>query len=418
MGQASCSSCECGKDQSVEFSVEQKNFQEHQLVPEIVLPSEKVTPQPTPQGKVMPLRLVLKLQSRWRAYKERKQYLTYNSQINYIVYFSNQELMETIKPGRLASTQRINSLPYKYKSAGVYIGEWKGGFRDGWGIMHWNNGSKYEGEWGWGRPFGKGRFTFLDGEKFEGDWRDYYISQKEITEKNNQDGFLWLYKKQNQLLEENNLDPLCKDNKKQVESIYEKLVDIRAYVKKVESRVIKAGVPSHLVSSNCRTFSQKFYEDGSVYIGEWKNERRSGSGKLVEKDGTVYEGEWRNDIPYGYGKKTFSNGTYYIGGIKGSSREGWGEFFWDDGCFYVGKWEGNCMHGVGEFVWPDKRTYKGEWENAKMHGFGIMIGKKGQKYEGYWRKGKRHGEAYTKDSQGRVSREEWFKGKRVMFNNS
>jgi hypothetical protein len=62
------------------------------------------------------------------------------------------------------------------------------------------------------------------------------------------------------------------------------------------------------------------YLNGSVYEGDWKENRKHGRGQFIETDGrTVHVGEWEND--YKHGKGTFiQKGAYMIEGIwnKGS----------------------------------------------------------------------------------------------------
>ncbi|KAG8234040.1 hypothetical protein J437_LFUL014126, partial [Ladona fulva] len=59
--------------------------------------------------------------------------------------------------------------------------------------------------------------------------------------------------------------------------------------------------------------------DASVtetYMGEWKNDRRSGFGISERSDGLRYEGEWFNNKKYGYGATTFKDGTKEEGKYK------------------------------------------------------------------------------------------------------
>ena len=44
-----------------------------------------------------------------------------------------------------------------------------------------------------------------------------------------------------------------------------------------------------------------FYSDGTKYEGEWKNNMRSGKGKMTYKNNSVYEGNWRNNKKDGIG---------------------------------------------------------------------------------------------------------------------
>lgn len=52
------------------------------------------------------------------------------------------------------------------------------------------------------------------------------------------------------------------------------------------------------------------------YMGEWKNDKRSGFGISERSDGLKYEGEWFNNKKYGYGVTTFKDGTKEEGKYK------------------------------------------------------------------------------------------------------
>lgn len=53
-----------------------------------------------------------------------------------------------------------------------------------------------------------------------------------------------------------------------------------------------------------------------TYIGEWKNDKRSGFGVSERSDGLKYEGEWFNNKKYGYGVTTFKDGSKEEGKYK------------------------------------------------------------------------------------------------------
>ena len=55
---------------------------------------------------------------------------------------------------------------------------------------------------------------------------------------------------------------------------------------------------------------------GSVYEGEFKNNKLHGKGKMTCADSTVAEGEFKNDKLHGQGKMTFVDGTVYDGKFK------------------------------------------------------------------------------------------------------
>ncbi|KAJ7312193.1 hypothetical protein JRQ81_006559 [Phrynocephalus forsythii] len=53
-----------------------------------------------------------------------------------------------------------------------------------------------------------------------------------------------------------------------------------------------------------------------IYVGEWKNDKRSGFGISQRSDGLKYEGEWASNKRHGYGCMTFPDGTKEEGKYK------------------------------------------------------------------------------------------------------
>jgi hypothetical protein len=41
------------------------------------------------------------------------------------------------------------------------------------------------------------------------------------------------------------------------------------------------------------------WHDGSMYEGQWKNDKANGKGRLIHADGDVYEGDWLDDKAHG-----------------------------------------------------------------------------------------------------------------------
>ncbi len=52
-----------------------------------------------------------------------------------------------------------------------YVGEFRGGHRNGQGKYIWSNGDKYEGEFKDDKPNGQGTYTWSDGSKYVGEWK-------------------------------------------------------------------------------------------------------------------------------------------------------------------------------------------------------------------------------------------------------
>ncbi|KAL8590620.1 hypothetical protein ACOMHN_011056 [Nucella lapillus] len=76
---------------------------------------------------------------------------------------------------------------------------------------------------------------------------------------------------------------------------------------------------SMYTDSNLSFVSQDDITDVNVtetYMGEWKNDKRSGFGISERSDGLKYEGEWYNNRKYGYGVTTLKDGTKEEGKYK------------------------------------------------------------------------------------------------------
>lgn len=76
---------------------------------------------------------------------------------------------------------------------------------------------------------------------------------------------------------------------------------------------------SMYTDSNLSFVSQDDITDVNVtetYMGEWKNDKRSGFGVSERSDGLRYEGEWFNNKKYGNGVTTFKDGTREEGKYK------------------------------------------------------------------------------------------------------
>ena len=92
------------------------------------------------------------------------------------------------------------------------------------------------------------------------------------------------------------------------------------------------------------------WADGTVYTGEFKNDKISGFGKIIYKrSGAIYEGHWKDnkkDSDNKESKMTYSDGSTYVGTMKNDKREGHGVMTWPkDGSSYVGNFSADKRHG-------------------------------------------------------------------------
>ena len=101
------------------------------------------------------------------------------------------------------------------------------------------------------------------------------------------------------------------------------------------------------------------------YIGEFKNMKRWGKGKLLTEQ-ILYEGEFNNDQIEGVGKIIFlKSRTEYTGIFKEGKIEGYGRFKWSNGEKYEGEVKDGKMHGAGKYFYKNGKIFEGYFDNGK-----------------------------------------------------
>ena len=88
------------------------------------------------------------------------------------------------------------------------------------------------------------------------------------------------------------------------------------------------------------------WENGTKYMGEWKDGIKHGQGTYTYLDGKNYVGEFRNG-------KFNGQGTYIygIGKLKGEK--------------YEGEWKNGERTGPGTYTWSNGDKYVGEYKDEK-----------------------------------------------------
>lgn len=137
------------------------------------------------------------------------------------------------------------------------------------------------------------------------------------------------------------------------------------------------------------------YSNGRKYIGEFKNNQRSGTGKLYDADGKIiYEGEWLNDKKNGKGKDYFKSGDVYEGEFKNGSKHGQGVYKKTNGIKYVGQFQNDQFNGYGSIFFTDNAKYEGGFKNNRAHESGTYTNKYGILFNGNWRNGALYGKKF------------------------
>lgn len=124
--------------------------------------------------------------------------------------------------------------------------------------------------------------------------------------------------------------------------------------------------------------------DGSLYSGEFKNNKPHGTGTLTLKDGTKYQGRFQNGIPFGKGK-LFNKNLFFEGNFEGvTTLEG--TLTLSDGMKYKGKFKDGVLN-EGTLEYTDGSKYEGQFIKLIPNGIGRYISKNNNLYEGTFKDG-------------------------------
>jgi hypothetical protein len=129
---------------------------------------------------------------------------------------------------------------------------------------------------------------------------------------------------------------------------------------------------------------QKF-NDGSVYKGNFINDKTSGFGIFFHSDGDIQKGEFFNGITKGYGEYYHKKEVIYYGYWLDDIQYGIGYEIWAESSEYFGNYYDGKKYGIGTYIWADKTKYEGEWKNDIREGYGIYSFKNGNVYKGEFR---------------------------------
>ena len=119
------------------------------------------------------------------------------------------------------------------------------------------------------------------------------------------------------------------------------------------------------------------WDNGDVFEGYIVNGEKNGRGRMIYEDGTVYVGTWKNDKYHGYGTETDTGAGYsYAGEWSEDKKHGQGVLIDKSrGIYYDGTFSEDRFDGQGIRFWPTGDKYTGQWKSGKRHGNGIYTSK-------------------------------------------
>jgi hypothetical protein len=307
-----------------------------------------------------------------------------------------------------------------YANGDKFIGEWKDGKKNGQGTYTYPNGRTYVGEWKDGKSNGQGTETYADGTVKEGIWKDDEFQYAKTPTTAAVGTCLTKASLCSDTLLCQLAAPDVTNGKK---AWFSSSSDYYKYVVEAKNRGLSCGVVSVAVSDlpdcpadtnvrwhNC--FGTYTWSDGDKYVGEYKDDKRTGQGTITWASGNKYVGEFKDGKRTGQGTKTWTNGDKYVGEYKDGKRTGQGTFTWSDGNKYVGEWKDGKRTGQGTFTWSDGNKYAGEYKDGKKNGQGTLTYSPngewaGQKYIGEFKDGNFNGQGTFTHADGKVEEGTW-----------
>ncbi|CDW91836.1 protein kinase domain containing protein [Stylonychia lemnae] len=105
----------------------------------------------------------------------------------------------------------------------------------------------------------------------------------------------------------------------------------------------------------------------------------------IGDDGSVYDGLWKNDKKDGYGRFVYVEGNYCIAEYKDGLRNGYGKYYSKDGWIYEGQYINDQKEGLGLMKYKSGDQYYGYWVNGMRQGLYIFQRKEDKQKQGNMR---------------------------------
>lgn len=340
-----------------------------------------------------------------------------------LLYDGNWDEDKRNKQGKSYNKVDLN---HELQANEVYIeydGEWCNDLKWGYGTEHDDIGRKvYEGYFDKGIKSGKGTSFYTNIEssmQYNGDWVDnkksgtgllYHDNGQKKYEGQFKNDLMW------GIGELFSSDGICI-----FKGEFESGVAYRSKIKQYKEGVYDGQYKNELRhGEGTMTFG-----DGTTYTGRWKNDEKSGAGKVHTKDGVLqYEGIWLNDYEEGHGTSYYEkkDAKKYEGNYVKGKPDGYGTYYYNhkenDNIYFQGYWKCGKPSGKGiEYKLDGNKKYEGQWENGNQSGYGTEYRSDNvRRYEGFWKNGKFNGRGTKFDMNNeKVCSGLWKDGKLVDY---
>jgi hypothetical protein len=188
------------------------------------------------------------------------------------------------------------------------------------------------------------------------------------------------------------------------EKIIQLVKDLEPYMRKV---VVGLVYDDDSDSDAVTRKGKHIYPSGSVYVGEFMNDKKHGYGKHEYPDGSVYEGQYAEGNKDGHGKFTYADGSVYEGDWKYDRIHGQGRYIYTTGEMYQGKYVDGRRNGHGKFIYADGSVYEGEYDD------GAVLGRGRYGFAKPWKDVVRHGIGRSTSTNGTITLREYLDGKLI-----
>ena len=159
--------------------------------------------------------------------------------------------------------------------------------------------------------------------------------------------------------------------------------------------------------------------NGAQYIGEMKDGKPKGQGRLISTNGIEYAGMFQNGTLNTQGTMTLPNGDKFVGEFRDGRLNGKGTAALIGSVSYVGEFKDGQFDGKGTSICRSKWKYVGEYRNGERNGKGTLTVftikdgtlQDGRQYVGDFKDGKKDGRGKMTYPDGKVEDGLWADGK-------